>query len=95
MRDLGLRSRISKRFTPTTTQADPSRLPAPNTLARDFTATAPKRKWAADITYFATAAGWVYLAVVMDLFSRKVVGWAIDRSLATSLVSAASRSATA
>ncbi len=93
MRELGLKSRIRKRFTPTTTQADSSRLPAPNTLARDFTATAPNRKWVTDITYLATATGWVYLAVVMDLFSRKVVGWAIDRSLATSLVSAALRNA--
>jgi putative transposase len=93
MRDLGLKSRIRTRFTPTTTQADPSRSPAPNTLNRDFTATAPNRKWVTDITYLATAAGWVYLAVVMDLFSRKVVGWAIDRSLATSLVRAALRNA--
>ena len=93
MRELGLRSRIRQSFTPTTTQVDPTREPAPNLLNRDFSASAPNRKWAADITYLATAAGWVYLAVVLDLFSRKVVGWAIDTSLATGLVSQALRQA--
>jgi putative transposase len=91
MRAMGLQSRIRKRFTPTTTQVDSSHEPAPNTLDRDFTAEAPNRKWVADITYLATATGWVYLAVVMDLFSRKVVGWAMSKSLATELVSQALR----
>ena len=93
MRELGLKSRVRKAFTPTTTQVDPTKSPAPNTLQRDFTATAPNRKWVTDITYLATAQGWVYLAVVLDLFSRKVVGWAIGHSLATELVSTALRSA--
>ena len=93
MRELGLKSRVSRRFTPTTTQTDPTRQPAPSVLARDFTATAPNRKWVTDITYLATAQGWVYLAVVLDLFSRKVVGWALSHSLATELVSEALRRA--
>ena len=93
MRELGLKSRVSRRFTPTTTQSDPTRQPAPNVLAQDFTATAPNRKWVTDITYLATAQGWVYLAVVLDLFSRKVVGWALSHSLATELVSEALRRA--
>lgn len=93
MREMGLVSRIRQQFTPTTTQVDPTRQPAPNTLNRDFTASEPNRKWVTDITYLATATGWVYLAVVMDLFSRKVVGWAIDASLATELVSQALRQA--
>lgn len=93
MREMGLKSRIRRRFTPTTTQVDPNHEPAPNTLDRDFTASEPNRKWVTDITYLATATGWVYLAVVMDLFSRKVVGWAISTSLATELVSAALRQA--
>jgi putative transposase len=93
MRELGLKSRVSKAFTPTTTQSDPTKQPAPNELAQDFTATAPNRKWVTDITYLATAEGWVYLAVVLDLFSRKVVGWALSNSLATELVSAALRQA--
>jgi putative transposase len=93
MREMGLKSRVRKAFTPTTTQVDPTRQPAPNQLDRDFTATVPNRKWVTDITYLATAQGWVYLAVVLDLFSRKVVGWAIGHSLATELVSAALRAA--
>jgi putative transposase len=93
MRELGLKSRVSKAFTPTTTQSDPTKQPAPNQLAQDFTATAPNRKWVTDITYLATAEGWIYLAVVLDLFSRKVVGWALSHSLATELVSEALRQA--
>lgn len=93
MREMGLKSRVTKAFQPTTTQADPTRQAAPNTLARDFTATAPNRKWVTDITFLPTAQGWVYLAVVLDLFSRKVVGWAMSHSLATELVSAALRAA--
>jgi putative transposase len=93
MREMGIKSRISKRFTPTTTQADPTKQPAENKLDRNFTADAPNRKWVTDITYLATAAGWVYLAAVVDLFSRKVVGWSMGTSLATELVSDALHSA--
>jgi putative transposase len=93
MRELGLASRVSKAFTPTTTKADPSQQPAPNRLDRDFTATAPNQKWVTDITYLLTAQGWAYLAVVLDLFSRKVVGWAMRDSLATELVADALRRA--
>jgi putative transposase len=93
MREMGLVSRVSKAFTPTTTQTDPTKQPAPNTLNRDFTATRPNEKWVTDITYLPTLAGWVYLAVVLDLFSRKVVGWAISESLATPLVADALRRA--
>jgi putative transposase len=93
MRELGLKSRVIKTFRPTTTQADPAHRPAPNTLDRDFTAPAPNRKWVTDITYLATAEGWVYLAVVLDLFSRKVVGWSLGRSLETPLVADALRQA--
>jgi putative transposase len=93
MRKLGLSSRVSKAFTPTTTQADPTRTPAPNRLDRDFTATRPNQKWVTDITYLPTLAGWVYVAVVLDLFSRKIVGWSIRDSLATPLVADALRRA--
>jgi putative transposase len=81
MREMGLKSKVSKAFTPTTTQADPTKQPAENKLQRDFTAEAPNRKWVSDITYLPTSAGWVYLAVVIDLFSRKVVHL-VDRRLA-------------
>lgn len=93
MRTLGLKSCIRKRFTPTTTRVDPTQQPAPNTLNQDFTAEAPNRKWVTDITYLATATGWVYLAVVLDLFSRKVVGWALGPTLETELVGTALRRA--
>ena len=86
MREMGLVSRTRKAFTPTTTKADPAKQPAANTLDRDFTANRPNQKWVTDITYLPTLAGWVYLAVVLDLFSRKVVGWAMSDSLATPLV---------
>ena len=78
MREMGLKSRVCKRFTPTTTQSDPTKQPAENRLDRNFTAEAPNRKWVTDITYLATAAGWVYLAAVVDLFSRKS-GRLVDR----------------
>jgi len=93
MRELGLKSRVSRSFTPTTTKNDPSKRPAPNKLDRDFTAEAPNQKWVTDITFLPTAHGWVYLAVVLDLFGRKVVGWSIGNSLATELVSDALRCA--
>jgi putative transposase len=93
MREMGLKSKVCKTFRPTTTQADPTKQPAENTLDRDFTAASPNRKWVTDITYLWTAEGWVYLAVVLDLFSRKVVGWSISESLATPLVSDALRQA--
>lgn len=93
MKALGLRSRVSKAFVPTTTQVDPDKRPAENLLAQDFKAQAPNRKWVADITYLPTRQGWVYLAAVMDCFSRRIVGWSISDSLATELVSDALRQA--
>ena len=94
MREMGLKGRVSKAaFKPITTQTDPSKRPAPNVLDRDFAADAPNRKWVTDITYLWTQAGWVYLAVVIDLYSRKVVGRAMADSPTTSLVSDALRHA--
>jgi putative transposase len=93
MRELGLKSKVSKKFKPTTTVVDPTKRPAGNVLNQDFTADAPNRKWVTDITYLPTQSGWVYLAVVLDLFSRKVVGWSLSDSLATTLVSTALKNA--
>jgi putative transposase len=62
---------------------------APNLLARDFAAAAPNRIWLADITYVPTGEGWLYLAAIMDLFSRKIVGWAMRDHLRTELASSA------
>jgi putative transposase len=89
MQEMGLKSRIRKKFKPKTTEVDPSKKPAKNLLDQVFNAEAPNQKWVTDITYLATASGWVYLACVLDLFSRKIVGWSISDSLETPLVSKA------
>ena len=54
---------------------------APNLLQQDFTARRPNEKWLSDITYIPTAEGWLYLALVMDLYSRRIIGWAMDDNL--------------
>ncbi|WP_237297974.1 IS3 family transposase, partial [Vibrio anguillarum] len=59
---------------------------APNLLAQDFNAEAPNQKWAGDITYVATSEGWLYLAVIIDLYSRQVVGWSMDTRMTATLV---------
>jgi transposase InsO family protein len=66
---------------------------APNLLNRNFTAECPNQKWVCDITYIPTAEGWLYLAAVMDLFSRKIVGWAMEATLESCLVEKAFRMA--
>jgi putative transposase len=71
---------------PVTTQRDGKAIPAPNLLNQDFLASAPNQKWVSDITYIETAEGWLYLASILDLFSRKVVGWAMADHMETSLV---------
>jgi len=79
-------ARRARRHIPRTTQKDPNAIPAPNLLNQDFSSPAPDRKWVSDITYIDTAEGWLYLAAVLDLFSRRAVGWAIDEHLEASLV---------
>lgn len=76
-------------YHPGTTQRQPGVIPAPNLLDRDFSAVAPNQKWVSDFTYIETNEGWLYLAVVLDLFSRKVVGWAMSKTMDTALVQAA------
>ena len=68
-----------------TTVTDPTHTPAPNLVARDFTAAGPDRLWIGDITYVATHEGWLYLAVLLDAHSRRVVGWALADHLRTEL----------
>ena len=68
------------------TRRDPQAAPAPDLVGRRFTAAAPDRVWTADITYIPTWSGWLYLAVVLDVFSRRVVGWAMADHLRTELV---------
>ena len=69
-----------------TTQSEPSAQVAPNLLERDFSADEPNTKWVADTTYIWTAQGWLYLAVVLDLFSRMVVGWSMAATQDATLV---------
>jgi len=76
-----------------TTVADAAHAPAPNLVAQDFTATAPDRLWVGDITYLPTQEGWLYLAVLVDVYSRRVVGWAMADHLRTELALGALRMA--
>jgi putative transposase len=76
----------SRRKWLTTTMRDPQARPAPDLVERKFTAAAPNQLWVADITYIPTWAGFLYLAVVLDAFSRKIVGWAMETSLRVELV---------
>ena len=75
MRENGLRARQKRRFKRTTDSQHPWPV-APNLLDQDFAATGPDEKWGADISYVWTREGWLYLAVIIDLFARRVVGWA-------------------
>ena len=77
---------VSRRKRTTTTQRDRDAQPAPDLVARNFTAAAPDQLWVADITYIPTWAGFLYLAVVLDAWSRRVVGWAMATHLRTELV---------
>jgi transposase InsO family protein len=88
MRAEQLRGRPRRRFR-VTTQADPTATPASNILARQFAVTGPNRVWAADLTALPTGQGWLYLAVLIDLWSRRVVGWAVRATLEAELVVAA------
>jgi transposase InsO family protein len=85
MRQGDLQSRQRRRFRVVTTDSKHTHPVAPNVLAREFVATAPNQKWLADLTYVATAEGWLYLALILDLFSRKFVGWAMSDSMAQDL----------
>jgi putative transposase len=86
MRQAGLAGCHRRRRRPRTTVADPAAAAAPNLVQRDFRPVAPDRLWLADITYIATGEGWLYLAAVLDAFSRRVVGWALADHLRTELV---------
>lgn len=88
MHGMGLAARRGRRFRRTTDSAHAFPV-APNRLGRDFQAAAPDRVWLADITYVWTAQGWLYLAVVLDLFSRQVVGWSMAEHLGHELALAA------
>ena len=86
MRKHNLVGQKPRRRFPVTTQRRPGALVAPNLLNQDFSADGPNQKWVTDITYIDTAEGWLYLAPVLDLYSRMVVGWAMAGHMETSLV---------
>ena len=87
MRENGWSSRVErKRSRVTTTDSDHCQPVAENLLNRDFSASRPNEKWLTDITYIETGEGWLYLAAVLDLFSRRIVGWAMDENMQTQLV---------
>ena len=85
MKAAGLRSIIRRKYR-ATTDSKHSYPVADNLLQRDFTTSSPDKVWVSDITYIATACGWLYLTVFIDLFSRMVVGWALSSSLSTEMV---------
>ena len=85
MRNNGIQGRVRRRFRSSTTNSKHTMPVAPNLLNRDFSAASPNQVFVGDITYLRTRQGWAYLAVLIDLFSRKVVGWAMDETLDTSL----------
>jgi putative transposase len=85
MRRHGIRALARRRFRPTTTDSRHQLPIAPNLLQQTFTASVPNRVWLADITYIPTGEGWLYLAAVLDLATRKVVGWSMRDHMRTEL----------
>jgi len=85
MKDAGIRARTSRRFRVTTTDARHPNPVAPNTLDRNFSADMPDTRWCCDITYIPTDEGFVYLAAVIDLYSRRIVGWSMAPHLRATL----------
>lgn len=95
MRKSGIKARRRRAYKVTTTLSKHNYPMAPNTLNRQFWASGPDEKWVGDITYIKTREGWLYLAAVLDIYSRKVVGWAMDKHMEEGLVASALQMATA
>ena len=85
MRRQGLRSKVARKFK-ATTNSNHNLAAAPNLLDRNFKADTPNTVWASDITYLQSKAGWLYLAVIIDLFSRRIVGWCVSDNLRHEIV---------
>jgi len=94
MRSNGIRAKGRRKFK-VTTDSEHSKPVAPNILARNFEATSPNQKWGGDITYIWTQEGWLYLAVIIDLFSRMVIGWSMMPRMTSALACNALRMAIA
>lgn len=86
MQQLGLKARAKRRRQPGDTGVRPEHTIAPNLLERQFVATAPNQRWVSDFTYVWTAEGWLYVAAVIDLYSRRVVGWSMSQNMTAQLV---------
>lgn len=93
LQELGLFSRRKRKFV-VTTDSQHTQPVAENLLDRDFTAARPNQKWLTDITYISTREGWLYLAAVLDVFSRRIVGWSMSDRIDTELVTSALQMAT-
>jgi len=89
MHHAGLRGVSRRRGFVVTTQRDAKQRPAPDLVNRKFVATAPNQVWVADMTYVPTWAGFIFLAIVLDVWSRRIVGWAIGEQMTVNLVLAA------
>jgi len=89
MRSVGLAGRCPKRFRRTTVRSNAPAAEPPDLVRRDFNPTAPNELWVADIMYVRTWEGWLYLVVILDAFSRRVVGWALADHLRTELATEA------
>lgn len=90
MNEMDLRAKQGAKFkAPATTQADPDGPVFPDLIEQDFSANEPNTRWVGDITYLGTSDGWEFLATVIDLYSRRVVGWALSDTIDASLVIAA------
>ena len=85
MRKHGWRAKAARKFN-VTTNSNHSLPVAPNWLEQDFTAKKPNEKWVSEITYIWTREGWLYLAVVMDLYSRMIVGWSMSKPMTSALI---------
>jgi transposase InsO family protein len=85
MQVLGLKAIPAKKFK-VTTDSEHAKPVAPDLVQQDFTASGPNEKWVSDITYVWTGAGWLYLAVVMDLYSRAIIGWSLQARMTQHLV---------
>lgn len=88
MKNSGIAAKMKKRFK-ATTRVNPKAVAAPNLLEQDFTAQKPNQRWVADFTYVATKEGWLYVATVLDLFSRRIIGLSMSERMTADLVVAA------
>lgn len=88
MQQEGIAAKMKRRFK-VTTKANPDAMPAANLLAQNFTAEKPNQRWVADFTYVSTMEGWLYVATVLDLFSRRIVGLSMSGRMTTDLVTSA------